>query len=372
MRDMGGERVQEAVAGCVALLRTVVERDWTAVRAGRVEWDCHATAFHIAEDLIAYAANLAGLAQDAYVPFEITLEEGTDNAGLLHVIETTGALLTAAVRTAPRDARGFHPYPFRSANREGFAAMGVAEVLLHTHDIAEGLGVAYEPAAELPEFVLTTLFPHVRPGPDHWRTLLWATGRGDLPGRAPVTEWRWRNNLVIPTDRLTLQGVTPASAADLRSGGDGGFEWAEGGPFEGTREAAEWMMKAYEGGVHRPEWGLFVLVRREDGIAVGGVGFHGVPDDEGRAEVGYDLAASARGHGYATEALRTLSDQALTRDDVKQLCAMIEDTNTPSQGVATRAGYVRASVEEERTAHEEQDMDRTLRLYVRQGPSAAA
>ncbi|MFG2553242.1 GNAT family N-acetyltransferase [Streptomyces sp. NPDC048581] len=372
MRDMGGERVQEAVASSVALLRTAVDRDWTAVRAGRVEWDCHHTAFHIAEDLIAYAANLAGRAQDAYVPFEITLDEGTGNEGLLHVIETTGALLTAAVRTAPREARGFHPYPFRSANREGFAAMGVAEVLLHTHDIAEGLGLAYEPPAELPEFVLTTIFPHVRPGPDHWRTLLWATGRGDLPGRAPVTEWRWRNNLVIPTDRLTLQGVTPASAADLRSGGDGGFEWVAGGPFQGTREAAEWMMKAYEGGVHRPEWGLFVLVRREDGRAVGGVGFHGVPDDQGRAEVGYDLAESARGHGYAGEALRALSDLALTRDDVKQLFATIEDTNTPSQGVATRAGYVRASSEEERTAHEEQDMDRTLRLYVRRGRPAAA
>lgn len=114
-------------------------------------------------------------------------------------------------------------HPFRSANREGFAAMGVAEVLLHTHDIAEGLGVPYEPAAELCEDVLARIFPHVRPGPDHWRTLLWATGRGELPGRAPVTEWRWSNHLVIGSERLTLQGVTPAAAADLRAGGTGGF-----------------------------------------------------------------------------------------------------------------------------------------------------
>ncbi|WP_345009278.1 GNAT family N-acetyltransferase [Streptomyces shaanxiensis] len=367
MRDISGERVQEAVAGCVAVLRTAADRDWTAVRAGRLEWDCHATAFHIAEDLIAYAANLAGRAQDAYVPFEITLDEGTSNEGLLHVIETTGALLTATIRTTPREVRAFHPYPFRSANREGFAAMGVAEVLLHTHDIAEGLGLRYEPAAELAEFVLTTLFPHIQPGPTPWTTLLWATGRGDLPGRAPVTEWRWRNNLVIPGDRLTLQGVTPASAADLRTGGDGGFEWVEGGPFDGTREAAGMMVKAYEEGVHRPEWGLFVLVRREDGRAIGGMGFHGAPDEQGHAEVGYDLAEAARGHGYATEALRALSEHALARDDVQLLVAAIETDNLPSQGVATRAGYVRATVEEERTAHEERDMDRTLQLYIRRG-----
>ncbi|MFI7410524.1 GNAT family N-acetyltransferase [Streptomyces sp. NPDC049627] len=365
MRHMGGERVDEAVAGAVALLRTVVDRDWGGVRAGRLEWSCRETAEHIAGDLIAYAGQLAGRAQNAYVPFEITLDEGTDNEGLIQVIETTGALLTAVLRTTPPEVRAFHPYPFRSANREGFAAMGVAEVLLHTHDIAEGLGLVYEPPNELPQFVLTTIFPHVQPGPDHWRTLLWATGRGDLPGRAPVTEWRWRNNLVLPTDRLTLQGVTPAAAADLSAGGDGGFVWVVGGPFEGTREAAGMVLKAYEAGVHRPESGLFVLVRKEDGLAVGGMGFHGVPDEEGRAEVGYDLVEGARGRGYASEALGALSEWALARDDIRLLCATIEAGNLPSQNVASRAGYVRATVEEERTAQEERDMDRTLRLYVR-------
>ncbi|WP_406200932.1 MULTISPECIES: GNAT family N-acetyltransferase [unclassified Streptomyces] len=372
MRDMGGERVQEAVASSVALLRTAVDRDWAGVKAGRLEWSCGNAAFHIAEDLIAYAANLAGRARDDYVPFEITLDEGTGNEGLIHVIETTGALLTAAVRTTPREVRAFHPYPFRSANREGFAAMGVAEVLLHTHDIAEGLGVAYEPPAELAGFVLTTIFPHVRPGPDPWRTLLWATGRGDLPGRAPVTEWRWRNNLVLPTDRLTLQGVTPASAADLSAGGDGGFTWVVGGPFEGTREAAGMMSKAYEEGVHRPEFGLFVLVRREDDLAVGGIGFHGAPDEEGAAEVGYDLVEGVRGRGYASEALSTLSEWALARDDVRLLCAAIHAENAPSQRVVARAGYVRTTVEEERAAQVQHDMDDSLRLYVRRGHPTAA
>ncbi|MFJ5308496.1 GNAT family N-acetyltransferase [Streptomyces sp. NPDC088350] len=347
MRDIGGEQVEAAVAGAVARLRTATGQDWENTKAGRLECSCRFTATHIASVLLAYAGQLAGRAQHAYVPFGLALDDGTDDSGVLDVIETTGALLAAAIRTTPREVRAFHPYPFRSANREGFAAMGTAEVLLHTHDIAEGLGLAYEPAPELGEFVLTRIFPHVRPGADPWRTLLWATGRGELPGRAPVTEWRWHNNLVVPTERLTLQGVHPAAAADLVAGGDGGFAWIEGGPYEGTREAATFLRKAYEGGVHRPEFGVFTLVRREDGRAVGGMGFHGVPDEEGRTEIGYDLAEGARGQGYATEALRALCDWALARDDVRTVFATIDRGNLASQAVVTRVGFKKVSEDDE-------------------------
>lgn len=362
---MGGDQVTEAVAGAVALLRTVAGRDWDGVAAGRLEWSCRKTAEHIADDLISYAGQLAGRATTAYVPFGIVMDDGTDNAGVLDVIETTGALLTAAVRTAPREARAFHPYPFRSANREGFAAMGVTEVLLHTHDIAQGLGVDYEPPAELCADVLGRIFPQVRPGEAPWPTLLWATGRGELPGRAPLTEWRWSNNLVIEAERLTLQGVTPAAAADLHAGGTGGFEWIEGGPFEGTRDAAGMVVKKHEDGVHRPEWGMFVLVRTEDGRAVGAMGFHGAPDEEGRAEVGYDLAENARGNGYATEALHALSAWALARDDLKLLFAAIDRTNAPSQRVIARAGFTRVSEDVEQYAYELRGLDPSLRLYAR-------
>ncbi|MFD3585961.1 GNAT family N-acetyltransferase [Streptomyces sp. NPDC058683] len=352
MREMGGDQIEEAVAGCIAALRPTVARDWTEVKAGDLDWNCHETAVHVADDLVAYAANLAGRARDAYVPFELKLDDGTDNSGLLHVIETTGALLAATVRTTPRAVRAFHPFPFRSADRVGSAAMGIAEVLLHTHDMAKGLEVPYRPSDALAESVLALLFPHVQPGPTPWETLLWATGRGELPGRAPVTEWHWYNNLVVPADRLDLVGIRPAEARDLSLGGDGGFQWTEDGPYEGTREAAGFLLKAYEGGVHRPEFGVFALVRREDGRAIGGMGFHSAPDEEGRVEIGYDLTESARGHGYATEALRTLADWALSRADVRSLFATIEPVNLPSQAVVGRAGFTKVSEDGEGLAFE--------------------
>ncbi|WP_030954320.1 GNAT family N-acetyltransferase [Streptomyces sp. NRRL S-481] len=352
MGDMGGERVQEAVAGSVEALRAAVDRDWEAVPAQGLEWSCRETAVHVAVALLRYAGQLAGRAAEGRIPFAFGLEEGTGNDSVLRVIETTGALLTAAIRTTPREVRAFHPFPFRSANPEGFAAMGVAEVLLHTHDIAEGLGVAYEPDPALCDFVLTRIFPHVQPGPTPWRTLLWATGRGDLPGRAPVTEWMWSNNLVIPTERLTLEGVTPAAANDLATVGDGGFEWLEGGPLEGTRIGAGMVFKQYEDGVHRPEWGTYVLVRREDGRALGAMGFHSVPDEAGRVEIGYDLVEAARGHGYATEALRALSAWALGRDEVRTVVANVERDNAPSHSVLARAGFEAVAEDVEQITYE--------------------
>lgn len=358
MRAVGAEQVEEAVADCVAALGAVTDRDWTEVRAGRLEWSCRRTAAHIASDLIAYAGQLAGRTQDAYTPFEITIdgtEDGldpADNAGTLQVITTTGALLAAAVRTTPRAVRAFHPFPFRHANREGFAAMGVAEVLLHTYDIAEGMGIGYEPPAELASFVLTRIFPRVKPGPTPWRTLLWATGRGDLPGREPVTEWKWGNNPVLRSERLTLEGVTPATAAALSLAGDGGYEWAGGAAADGTREGAGIMVKQYEEGVFHPEWGMYVLVRRDDDRAVGAMGFHAAPGGDGRVEIGYDLVAEARGHGYATEALRTLSRWALEQDGVRAVVAVIDHGNVPSRKVATRAGFVPAFEDLGRTTYE--------------------
>ncbi|MFF8978387.1 GNAT family N-acetyltransferase [Streptomyces cellulosae] len=349
--------MEAAVADSVAVLGAVTDRDWTGVRAGRLEWNCRETAAHVASDLIAYAGQLAGRAQNAYVPFEITLDgtddglDPADNPGLLHVITTTGALLAAAVRTTPRSVRAFHPYPFRHANREGFAAMGIAEVLLHTHDMTEGLGVSYEPPAELCEFVLTRIFPRVKPGPAPWPTLLWATGRAELEGREPVSGWRWCNNPVLRSERLGLEGVTPAVAASLALAGDGGFTWAGGAPADGTRVGAGIGVTQYEEGANHPEWGMYVLVRREDDRAVGAMGFHGAPVD-GRVEIGYDLVVEARGNGYATEALRTLSAWALAQDAVHTVVAVVEETNVASQKVVTRAGFTEVSRHESQITYE--------------------
>ncbi|MGW0763859.1 hypothetical protein ACWD1Y_46720, partial [Streptomyces sp. NPDC002814] len=73
---------------------------------------------------------------------------------------------------------------------EGFAAMGVAETLLHTYDITQGLSVDWPPPAPLSAAVLNRLFPATPPG-DPTQVLLWCTGRGELDGFPRQTSWRW-------------------------------------------------------------------------------------------------------------------------------------------------------------------------------------
>lgn len=349
MLSMGGDQVEEAAAHAAKVLRAGAGLDWSA-RAEGLDWSCLETAEHIAGVLVAYAGQLTGRATDTWVPFEVTFDEGSGPADAISVIESTGGLLSAVVRTTPPGVRAYHPYPYGSADATGFAAMGTTELLLHTYDIGHALGLDTEPPAALCEAVLAWLFPKDMPArtPDEqWATLLWATGRGSLAGRPRRSAWRWHNALSIPAGRVTLREVSPAAAADLAAGGTGGLTWIGGGPFDGTRRAAEGVTKAYASGVHRPEWGMFALVRVEDEVAVGGMGFHGPPDEEGVAEVGYDLAVGARGRGYATEALRALSAWALDRPDVTSLLAVIEHENVASQAVVARAGYVRASDRED-------------------------
>ncbi|MFI7318926.1 GNAT family N-acetyltransferase [Streptomyces venezuelae] len=343
MVHMGGDRIDEAVAHATAVLRAAADRDWDAKTDGG-DWSGLKTAEHIAGVLTAYACQLTGRATDGWVPLDTALDEGTGPEGAIQAIEAAGGLLSAVVRTTPRGVRAYHSYPSGGADASGFAAMGVTELLLHTYDIAHPLGVDPEPPAVLAEAVLSHLFPHVPPTPaggTPWTTLLWATGRGDLPGRARVTRWRWHNPHALPAGELSLREVTPAAAADLAEGGTGGLAWLGGAPFGGTRAAAGQLFKAYVAGVHRPGWGLYALVRTADEVAVGGMGFHGPPDDDGCAEVGYDLVEQARGNGYATTALRALTAWALTHPEVTSLLALTTPENKASQKVATSAGYTR-------------------------------
>ena len=75
---------------------------------------------------------------------------------------------------------------------------------------------------------------------------------------------------------------------------------------------------------------------------IGGVGHHHVRD--GAAEIGYWVAAGARGRGVATDACRTLSAYAFAHG-IQRLGLKTEIENAASQRVALASGYARESVE---------------------------
>ncbi|MFD3538931.1 maleylpyruvate isomerase N-terminal domain-containing protein [Streptomyces sp. NPDC058662] len=187
MRYADNRDVDTAVAEMVRVLSPHAADDWT-VPAGSLEWSCWATAAHVAHDLMAYAGQVAARPAGAYLPFDLTVRPDASPREVLQVVTAGGGLLSSALAAADPAVRAWHWGPCDPA---GFAAMGVAEVLLHTHDIATGLGVPWRPAESLCAVVLRRLFPDAPPG-DPDRVLLWCTGRGELDGRPRRTSWTWQ------------------------------------------------------------------------------------------------------------------------------------------------------------------------------------
>jgi RimJ/RimL family protein N-acetyltransferase len=149
-----------------------------------------------------------------------------------------------------------------------------------------------------------------------------------------------------PTERLRFDVVRPELAKRLSAGEPAGWAWVDGSPFEGTQVAAGMIVIAAEAGRWTPDWGMYVLVRTADDLAVGGIGWHGPPDG-GTAEVGYDLSESARGRGYATEALRAMCAWALAQPEVEVVVARTEADNGASRRVMERAGFTQTHSAEE-------------------------
>jgi RimJ/RimL family protein N-acetyltransferase len=150
----------------------------------------------------------------------------------------------------------------------------------------------------------------------------------------------------IRTRRLELHPVDVAEAERIvaRSAGPSDA-WADDFPCEGDIIGLGGFLRATAAlGEQRP-FGFYRITRWSDGLAVGGVGFKGQPDG-GCVEIGYGLAPSARGHGYAAEAVVALLTVAANHG----LSRVIADTtldNLASQRTLIRAGFRLLSTDSE-------------------------
>lgn len=181
---MRGHDVDLAVAEMVRVLEPHGSADW-GKPAGRLEWNCRETAAHVAHDLFAYAGQLAARPESAYLPMDLVVRHDAPIRDVLRVVAGGGRLLSTMVAASGASVRAWH---WGATDPGGFAALGVNEVVVHTHDIAEGLGIRWRPPGALCRGVLERLFPQA-PAGDPVDVLLWCTGRADLPGRPRPTSW---------------------------------------------------------------------------------------------------------------------------------------------------------------------------------------
>jgi RimJ/RimL family protein N-acetyltransferase len=149
--------------------------------------------------------------------------------------------------------------------------------------------------------------------------------------------------LVLRAGRVTLREHTPDDAAALADGQPAGLVWIDGVPGPETTGAAGRTTRTATAGLLRRPWGVFAILRSQDRMALGSIGFHGPPDENGLVEIGYDLSPSARGDGWATDAARLLAGWALAEPEVRTVLATTEPGNLPSQGVLERAGFTRVA-----------------------------
>ncbi|MFD7504416.1 GNAT family N-acetyltransferase [Streptomyces sp. NPDC059850] len=149
---------------------------------------------------------------------------------------------------------------------------------------------------------------------------------------------------VLRNDRMTLREHTPGDAAVVADGKPGDLDWIDGVPGDASIGAAGMTARAAAAGYYESPWGTYAILRAEDGVALGSIGFHGPPaPGEYEVEVGYDLSHSARGAGWATGALRLMMEWAAERAEVRTVIATTEPWNIPSQRVLHRADFSRTA-----------------------------
>ena len=84
-----------------------------------------------------------------------------------------------------------------------------------------------------------------------------------------------------------------------------------------------------------------IILHKADQVAIGGIGFHGPPDEAGRVEIGYNIIPAYAGQGYATEMARRVIDWAFQVPDIQVITAQCLDDNLGSIRVLEKVGMRR-------------------------------
>ncbi|MDA1365430.1 hypothetical protein [Glycomyces algeriensis] len=200
---VSGADVERAVALTAEALRPAPAGAWDA-QAGPMDCSCWEAMDHLNNGVFSYATRLVPPVPSVQarptifwkrpgtpsLPLVTDREAGPEAA--IEALLMVGGLVAAVVDTRPATARAWHIWG--TADPEGYAAMGVVETLAHAFDLTQGLGLGFEAPADLVAPALARLFPEAPADTDPWPTLLWATGRGELEGRASRgPDWTWHS-----------------------------------------------------------------------------------------------------------------------------------------------------------------------------------
>lgn len=150
----------------------------------------------------------------------------------------------------------------------------------------------------------------------------------------------------IETARLRLESISPRLAAAIVAGRRTTKDrWHPEYPLVDELDP---LQSLAANPAPDPVFTMYMIRRASDGLAIGGLGFFGPPDDSGRVEIGYGLVSAARGAGLATEAVRAALRVA-AEHGATMVAADTESDNRASQHVLLKAGFVETRRDQQAT-----------------------
>ncbi len=87
------------------------------------------------------------------------------------------------------------------------------------------------------------------------------------------------------------------------------------------------------------------FIEEAEQIAIGGIGFHGGPDEAGMVEIGYNIIPAYERQGYATEMARRVIEWAFHTPGIQVITAQCLDDNIGSIRVLEKVGMRRLAPE---------------------------
>lgn len=102
----------------------------------------------------------------------------------------------------------------------------------------------------------------------------------------------------------------------------------------------QWEHRIREHEMYHSEWVDFVVVDKA-GEMVGWAAHYTSAPNFGWTEIGYAIAPSQRGRGYASDAVAVLTEYLFLTRDITRVQAVVDVANVPSRRVLEKAGFAK-------------------------------
>jgi ribosomal-protein-alanine N-acetyltransferase len=147
---------------------------------------------------------------------------------------------------------------------------------------------------------------------------------------------------MIETRNLILRPFTPSDSNKVyeMSLEDGMKKWIPDQVYADeneTRGVLEFLISCYEKPDPKVKPFVLGIELKGTGELIGHAGLS--PLNDGGVEIGYAIEEKYQGKGYATDAVKALSEYAISHFGLKNIIGVVDSMNTGSLRVLEKAGY---------------------------------